>query len=70
MMVAAREENSAIRSLQSNYDGSYFLRLRRGCVCLQKIMIKRRRENEISSPNGLFIFECCSLEETAITSDC
>ena len=47
MMVAAGEENSAIRSLQSNYDGSYFLRLRRGCVCLQKIMIKRRRENEI-----------------------
>ena len=47
MMVAAGEENSVIRSLQSNYDGSYFLRLRRGCVCLQKIMIKRRRENEI-----------------------
>ena len=47
MMVAAGEENSAIRSLQSNYDGSYFLRLRRGCVCLQKKMIKRRRENEI-----------------------
>ena len=47
MMVAAGEENYAIRSLQSNYDGSYFLRLRRGCVCLQKIMIKRRRENEI-----------------------
>ena len=50
MMVAAREENSVIRSLQSNYDGSYFLRLRRGCVCLQKIMIKRRRENEIFLP--------------------
>ena len=47
MLMAAGVGNSAIRSLQSNYDGSYFPRLRIGCVCLNKMTIKRRRENEI-----------------------
>ena len=36
MLMASGAENSAIRSLQSNYDGSYFARLRIGCVCLKK----------------------------------
>ena len=47
MLMAAGAENFAKRSLQSNYDGSYFLRLRTGCVCLNIMMTERRRENEI-----------------------
>ena len=36
MMVAAGEENYSIRSLQSNYDGSYFLDSEEGVFASKK----------------------------------